>query len=283
MHPKPSKLSGIVALCLISVLTVFLFACKNDLSDLQGSDTRFDEYQPNMTLEEEIAQRVHAMHNAPKDFIEAYISLQRNDPTHIYVTMNSFTESEDTPFNPENPKNNYLKLGLSDVALVYSRKFTADEIKHHNLNNKLHGIDNYSVYGTIYKINRQEFEALKYKVHHNDDEIHDDYDRPASYPGGNEALKKTLKENLHYPESAITQGIEDRVMLSFVINKAGHFVYLNIEKEPLVQDEALRIEFMKAAFEAVKATEGQWNPAEKDGRYVYSRMTLPIEFKLDKK
>ena len=283
MHPKPSKLSGIIALCMISVFTVFLFACKNDLNDLQTDDKSFDENQPKMALDEEIAQRVLAMRNAPKDFIDAYISLQSNDPTHIYITMNSFTAPEDTPFDPENPKNKNLKLGLTDVALVYSRKFTEEEIKYHNLNNKLHGMDEYSVYGIIYKVNRQEFEALKYKVEVNDDEIHDDYDRPASYPGGKAALEKTIKENLKYPESAISQGIEDQVIMSFVINKAGHFVYLNIEKEPSIEDETIRIEFMKAAFAALKATEGQWNPAEKDGRYVYSRMTLPIEFKLDKK
>jgi beta-lactamase regulating signal transducer with metallopeptidase domain len=277
MNPKPSKISGVVTLSIVSILTVFLFACKNDLSDLQTSDKSFDENNPKMALDEEINRTVKAMSDFPQDIKDAYISLQSNDPIHRYILGFSIENSQ-----LENPKNKSMIPGLNDVVLVYSRKFTEDEIKTRNLNSNWNGRDQYNAYGVIYKVNRQEYEEYK-RGSHSDDEIHDDYDRPASYPGGQAALEKTIKENLLYPESAISQGIEDRVMMSFVINKAGYFVYLNIEKEPSVEDEALRIEFMKAAFKAIKATEGQWNPAEKDGRYVYSRMTLPIEFKLDKK
>lgn len=282
MHPKPSKLSGIAALCMISVLTIFLFACENDMSELQGSSTSFDENQPNLSLEEEINRSVKAMGYYPQDVIDAYISLQRSDPTHRYIHGISIEKSNTIKPNPEDPKNKSMLPGLNDDALVYSRKFTEDENKTLNRNKSFQGGDQFTAYVVIYKVNRLEYEAY-HKGNHNDNEIHEDYDKAATFKGGKATLEKTLKENLRYPESAKARAIEDQVFVSFVINKAGHFVYLNIAKEPSVKDEDLRIEFMKAAFAAVKATEGQWNPAEKDGRYVYSRMTLPIEFKLDNK
>ena len=70
--------------------------------------------------------------------------------------------------------------------------------------------------------------------------------------------------------------------MRFVVSKRGGLLYLNVDQEPSTPDEEINVEFMIAAYQALKSTEGMWEPAEKDGIYVLSRVTLPIEFKLDK-
>lgn len=279
MHPKPSKFSGIITLCMISVLTIFLFACENDLNEIQDINAIKGENEVEMTLEEEIAMWVKFLSSTPQDFTDTYISLQRKDPAYKYMPIITLV-GLDYPFDPNKE---IIKIGTMDFVLVHSRAFTEEEMKRMHKNNDAIRNQEFKLYGTIRKVNRLEYDTYNFKVKHNDDDIHDDYDLAANYKGGKVALEKTIKENLRYPESALTRGIEGEVNFSFVITKHGGFLYLNIVNEPKIEDEAMRIEFMKAAFEAIKATEGQWNPAEKDGRFVNSRMTLPIDFKLDKK
>ena len=50
------------------------------------------------------------------------------------------------------------------------------------------------------------------------------------YPGGKEALKKYIKENLKYPEEALQKQIEGIVQLVAQIDDNGHVVGVMIEK-----------------------------------------------------
>ena len=121
----------------------------------------------------------------------------------------------------------------------------------------------------------------KFKMNPDDNSIHDDFDKMATFKGGMEAFTKYLNENLDYPEVAMENRIEDKLIMQFVINKSGSLLYLNIAREPSINNQEANLEFQKVAFRALRATDGMWEPAEKDGKYVMSKMTLPIEFKLN--
>ena len=114
------------------------------------------------------------------------------------------------------------------------------------------------------------------------------------YPGGKAAMDKFIRENLKYPELAKNEGVEARVMLSFVVVTDGTFRELSVknvdgvavikpgtkngEIDPAVKEKALdelKQEAMRIAKEMPK-----WNPAEIDGQKSSRRVFLPIRFSL---
>jgi TonB family protein len=97
-------------------------------------------------------------------------------------------------------------------------------------------------------------------------------DKMPTFPGGEEALKKYLKENMKYPQEAIDKKIEGVVELEFTINSSGQVTFVRLIKglEGGCTQEATRLMYSMP----------NWMPAEQNGTSVPSILTLPIEFKL---
>jgi hypothetical protein len=95
---------------------------------------------------------------------------------------------------------------------------------------------------------------------------------PASYVGGEEAMKTYLKENMIYPDSAYDEEIEGTVEVRCIIEKDGsvsHPVLLDPYRTPrTLKREAIRLVGQMP----------KWNPALKDGIAVRSGATVPVEF-----
>lgn len=89
------------------------------------------------------------------------------------------------------------------------------------------------------------------------------------FPGGQEALKKYIKENLVYPVDAKTEKIEGKVVLQFTIGSEGRISDIKSIKEGV--DKRL-------VAEAIRLVEAMppWN---NEKRFV-GRFTLPVVFKL---
>ena len=96
-------------------------------------------------------------------------------------------------------------------------------------------------------------------------------ERPGSFPGGDAAMLKWIKENLIYPESARINGITGRVFVSFIIEKDGSISDVTILKgvDPDLDKEAVRL--------VTKMP--RWTPGKNDGVPVRSYFRLPITFK----
>lgn len=93
-----------------------------------------------------------------------------------------------------------------------------------------------------------------------------------SYPGGIEACRAFVKENLCYPAKAKRKKISGIVYVSFVVNKNGSLSNFVILRSPdaRLDNEALRL---------VKSMPN-WIPAKIDGKDVASYFTMPIKFVL---
>ena len=97
---------------------------------------------------------------------------------------------------------------------------------------------------------------------------------PPQYPGGNAELTKYIKDNLRYPEGAIKDSIQGRVVVQFVVHKTGKISDAKVLRSvhPSCDKEAIRlIELMP-----------DWIPGEMDGKPVNVYFTLPIRFIIDK-
>ena len=97
-------------------------------------------------------------------------------------------------------------------------------------------------------------------------------DEAPEFPGGSEALRNYLIENLRYPEQAKKDGVEGRVVVLFTVTEDGSI--LNVEVSQGIgsgcDEEAVRV---------VKAMP-KWKPAIKDGKPAAGQYALPISFRL---
>ncbi|MGE6220594.1 carboxypeptidase-like regulatory domain-containing protein [Nubsella zeaxanthinifaciens] len=102
--------------------------------------------------------------------------------------------------------------------------------------------------------------------------VYSQVDKNAEFPGGQSAFLNYLRQNLSYPkEQKEWQG---SIYVTFVVDTLGKIRNECIYK-PYFKGEISPIE--KVALKLIKETPS-WTPAEKNGKKVYNRVTLPIRF-----
>ena len=63
-----------------------------------------------------------------------------------------------------------------------------------------------------------------------EEKVFDVVEQMPSFPGGNTALMKFLNENIHYPVVAQENGVQGRVVVSFVVERDGHITDVQIAR-----------------------------------------------------
>ncbi|MEO8085849.1 MAG: energy transducer TonB [Bacteroidota bacterium] len=93
-----------------------------------------------------------------------------------------------------------------------------------------------------------------------------------SYPGGDEAILKYMKEHIHYPGAARANRTEGKVVVSFIVDRTGTLTNLKIIRGigNGCEEEALR----------VLRTMPKWSPGKMKGNEVRVQMNLPVKFQL---
>lgn len=88
-------------------------------------------------------------------------------------------------------------------------------------------------------------------------------------------LSKWVYQYLRYPKYAIENGIQGRVILNFVIEKDGSVSDVRVIRgiDQSLDDEAVR----------VVSASPKWKPGKIKGNKVRTSITLPVEFRLEKK
>ncbi|MDD5912231.1 MAG: TonB family protein [Bacteroidales bacterium] len=88
-------------------------------------------------------------------------------------------------------------------------------------------------------------------------------------------LEKWVYKYLKYPEEAVRDGIQGRVMVDFIIGKDGSVSDVRVLKgvSPELDAEAVK----------VVAASPKWKPGRLNGNKVRTSMTIPVEFRLQKK
>ncbi|MCC8155232.1 MAG: energy transducer TonB [Tannerellaceae bacterium] len=92
------------------------------------------------------------------------------------------------------------------------------------------------------------------------------------FPGGDMAMMKYIQENLVYPENAIRNGVEGRVVCQFIIDEEGGLYDIKVVRsiDSDLDEEALRI------IESMPT----WKPGIQRGKAVKVQYTVPVKFKL---
>ncbi len=106
-----------------------------------------------------------------------------------------------------------------------------------------------------------------------DQEIFIDIYNVPEFPGGQKALFEYLSNNVHYPEQAVRDSIEGRVICQFLVHADGSITDIEVVRSgghPLLDEEAVR----------VIRSMPKWEWTRTPGKFVPVRYTLPISFKL---
>jgi protein TonB len=93
-----------------------------------------------------------------------------------------------------------------------------------------------------------------------------------SFPGGQAALMQWLGKNIKYPVVAEENGVQGRVVVTFVVEKDGSITDVKVVKsvDPSLDKEAARV---------VKSMP-HWIPGKQNGSAVRVKYTVPVTFKL---
>jgi protein TonB len=104
-----------------------------------------------------------------------------------------------------------------------------------------------------------------------EEEIFQVVEKVAGFPGGQAKLMEFLRKELVYPQIAIDNNVQGRVIVQFVVNKDGSIQDVKVARgvDPVLDEEAIRV---------VKKMP-KWIPAEQRGKTVRSRFQLPVMFK----
>ena len=97
--------------------------------------------------------------------------------------------------------------------------------------------------------------------------------RNAQFQDGKTALLRYIYQNIHYPQAALKQRINGRVVCSFIVNEDGSLSDVTLVQGVYVflDDEVLR----------VVRSMPVWQPALKDGKPVKIKYVMPVVFKLN--
>ena len=93
-----------------------------------------------------------------------------------------------------------------------------------------------------------------------------------SFPGGQGALFEWLSKNIKYPVVAEENGVQGRVIVTFVVERNGSITDVQVVKsvDPSLDKEAVRV---------VKALP-HWIPGKQNGSAVRVKFTVPVTFRL---
>ena len=102
--------------------------------------------------------------------------------------------------------------------------------------------------------------------------VFDVVEQMPSFPGGQSALLQYLSSNIKYPVVAEENGIQGRVIVTFVVEKDGSITDVRVVKsvDPSLDKEAQRV---------VKSMP-KWIPGKQNGAPVRVKYTVPVTFRL---
>ena len=88
-------------------------------------------------------------------------------------------------------------------------------------------------------------------------------------------LKEWVYQYLKYPEEALRDGVQGRVQVDFIVEKDGRVTNVKVSKGVSEELDAEAVKVISAS--------PKWRAGRVDGEKVRTAMTIPVEFRLEKK
>ena len=182
-----------------------------------------------------------------------------------YGTYNSYSETN--PTGASSVQHRVLRGGSWNASAYYCR--TADR-------NGGNPDIRYYYYGfrIVLPVEDESKSEIQTETIKTDEEPLTYVEQDAEYPGGSAALCKLISENLVYPEDAVENGIEGKVIVKFVVDIDGEAKDFEIERTSSGGQSLER-----AAIDVCKRF-GKFKPAMQNGKPIKSYFSQAIVFQL---
>ena len=104
------------------------------------------------------------------------------------------------------------------------------------------------------------------------DKVFEVVDEMPSFPGGQGAMYDFMARNIQYPKVAEENGVQGRVIVTFIVKKDGSLSDVRVVKsvDPALDKEAVRL---------IKSMP-KWSPGIEKGQFVNVKFTVPVTFRL---
>lgn len=133
-------------------------------------------------------------------------------------------------------------------------------------------VDGTTQASTLEKTAKGESEEKQSQQSETSNKVHDVVEQMPSFPGGDAALMRFLSTNVHYPAVAEENGIQGRVVVTFIIERDGSISDVKVVKsvDPSLDKEAVRV------IESMP----RWKAGTQNGEPVRVKYTMPVTFRL---
>ena len=134
--------------------------------------------------------------------------------------------------------------------------------------------NNYEAFESVEEdVSMESIEDDEPKIQEDVNEVLDIVEQMPSFPGGQAALLRYLSSNVQYPTVAEENGVQGRVIVTFVVERDGSITDVRVAKsvDPSLDREAVR----------VARSMPRWQPGTQDGKPVRVKYTVPVTFRLE--
>lgn len=259
-HGKRQLRAVVMLLIALAAIVVFLLA-KNAVTEMMSANLGDNEQVTQMReLKKEDPKKEEKKIEKPKEPEQPKVQEVQVRNT-IQMVVPKIVEDDKVDHSKELKSQKELKdsksvIGIKNIITGSDKgKFTEDLEKGQVASNR----------NTPPTVTNQKVEKMEVQ----DNNV---VDVPASFPGGDAALRAFVAKNTVYPDIALEQGLQGTVTLRFKVDVDGSVSAVTVRK-------SLSRECDKAAMDVVKKLP-RFTPAKTNGHPVPVWFTLPVQFKI---
>lgn len=244
------NVKAIIAIAILAAACIILFWVK----------TRYDEYQMAHQKNEQVTE-LSAL-NQPKKKAEVKRKVEVEKPKEVVKEVKSSIKFTAPVIKKDNEVKPEEEMKTQDQLMETKTAIGALDVKGNS--------DNGVVMQVTQRVADEPVKAEpKPEV---ENKVFDVVEQMPSFPGGPAALMKYLADNIKYPVVAQENGVQGRVVVSFVVERDGSISDVQVVRsvDPSLDKEAQR----------VVRSMPKWIPGKQNGSAVRVKYNVPVSFRL---
>ena len=243
------NIKSIVAVLIIFALVMVYMVAKNAYDDYQAKHQAQTQVTELTALQEQKKEaKVERKEVVKQEKIEQVVEKVKSS-----IKFTAPVIKKDDEVRPEDEMKSQDEIMNSKVAVGFANVIGNDEN------------------GEVLKA-KEALVTEPVKPKEEENKVFDVVEQMPSFPGGMAALMAYLQKSIKYPPVAEENGIQGRVVCTFVVERDGSVTDVRVAKsvDPSLDKEAVR----------VVSAMPRWIPGKQNGQSVRVKYTLPVTFRL---
>ena len=243
------KIKSIIAVLIIFALVMVYMVAKNAYDDYQKAHMAQTQVTELTALQEQKKEaKVERKEIVKQEKVEQVVEKVKSS-----IKFTAPVIKKDDEVRPEDEMKSQDEIMNSKVAVGFANVIGNDES------------------GEVLKA-KEALVTEPVKPKEEENKVFDVVEQMPSFPGGMAALMAYLQKSIKYPPVAEENGIQGRVVCTFVVERDGSVTDVRVAKsvDPSLDKEAVR----------VVSAMPKWIPGKQNGQSVRVKYTLPVTFRL---